>query len=299
MTSLLIAVVCSLFFASCDHLVPSERTAPRKTPREVNGLSGPVRSVFIATAAPVNKSGRLEPEQQQPVSFDVYDARGNRTEHISYTSAGSIGEIIVFTYDVDGNEIEAIEYSADGTPESRTVSTYSTTGQRVAALSYSADGLLKRRTVFTYDQRGNKSAAVSYTADGALESKTVFTYNAEGNLKEAAWYDVNDILGGNSVYTYNARGHLTASTYYVYNPDGTLRSRTDSIYGSRQNPTEVIWYGANGTITKKETSTYAWDALGNWTKRITVRWVTTMDGNSYFEPPLVTYRTLTYYTKEH
>lgn len=291
-----VVLLLGLFFVSCRQGLHLGGSGPQQTAREAQGLNGPVRSVFIATAVPVDKGGQWEPGQPQPVSFAAYDVKGRRTEQEFYTAIDAPGGKSVFRYDAQGNETEEIRYTADGTPAGRTVFTYDPQGHRTASLSYTADGTLTSRTVFTCDAQGNETSAVRYTAAGARENETVSTYDAEGNLAEVAWYTADGTLGGKQVYTHASRGNLTASVYYAYNPDGTLISRTDSTYNVRGNLTEMVWYNADGALKRTETSTYEFDAFGNWIKQTTAKWVTT-GGASHIEPPVVTYRTLTYHGK--
>lgn len=294
-TRVLVILVLGLFCVSCEQL-GGLRGNRKKTVREVQGLNGPVRSVSVATAVPIDKNGTWEPGEQKLASADTYDKQGKRTERVVYTSDGTISSKIVFTYDDQGNEMEATWYNASGTPESRTVSTYDAEGHRAEARSYAAEGTLARRTVFADDARGNETAAHSYTPEGVLESSTVSTYDGKGNLEETAWYYASGIQGGQIVYKRDAKGALLSSVAFDYAADGTLQSRTEVTYDARGNPTEVVWYGDNGQFKKRETSTYKYDIFGNWTQRTTTKWVS-REGRSFFEPPVVNYRTLTYYGK--
>jgi antitoxin component YwqK of YwqJK toxin-antitoxin module len=250
----------------------------------------------VAVAEPVNTNGIWEPGEQQLVSVDTYDKRGDRAEHVSYTPEGTLSSKIVFTYDDQGNETEATWYNASGTPESRAVSTYDAEGHKTETRSYTANETLTRRTVFTYDTRGNETAAHSYTPEDALENSTVSTYDANGNLEEAVWSYVDGKQGGQIVYKRDAKGTLLSSVALAYAPDGTLQSRMEVAYDARGNPTEVAWYSDNGKFKKSETSTYRYDTFGNWTQRTTTKWVST-DSKSFFEPPAASYRTFTYYGK--
>jgi hypothetical protein len=65
-----------------------------------------------------------------------------------------------------------------------------------------------------------------------------------------------------------------------------------STYDEKGNKTEEDFY--NPDLRRKETYAYEGDSTGNWIRRTTSTWVTKF-GKSYFEPSLVTYRTITYY----
>ena len=291
-----VALVFGMLFSSCQQFLRPEGGGPKKTTRELQGLNGPVRSVFVAVAVPVNKSGAWEPGEQKPVSVETYDKRGNRTEHVHYTAEGTISNTIVFTYDTQGNETEAIRYDTNGVTESRTVSTYDAEGRRTESRSYTTNDTLTHRTVFSYGTQGHETAAHNYAPEGALVSSTTSTYDIEGNLAETSWYYADSKPGSRVVYRRDAKGLLLSSISFDYAPDGTLQSRTDATYDGRGNPTEAIWYSEGGRFKRRETSTYRYDVFGNWIQRTTTHWVTV--GNaSFFEPPRVTYRTVTYYDK--
>ena len=292
---ILFTLVFSLLCFSCEHL-GGLRGSAKKATREVQGLNGPIHSVAVATAMPVDKDGAWEPGEQKLVSVETYDKRGNRTERAIYAPDGTVSSKIVFTYDEQGNETETTWYNTDGTPQSRIISTYVDKGHKTEAHSYTANGTLLRRTVFTYDARGNETATHNYTPEGVLESSMVSTYDDNGNLEETAWYYADGKQQGQLVYKRDAKGTLLSSVAFEYAPDGTLQSRTDSTYDARGNPTEVIWYGDNSKSQKKENSTYRYDIFGNWTQQTTTKWAST-DNKSFFEPPSVNYRTLTYYGK--
>jgi hypothetical protein len=214
-----------------------------------------------------------------------------------YTAEGKVGSKILFTYDERGNETEIIHYNANGVPEGRTGSTYNAEGRKTESRWYAADGTLTRRTVFTYDTQGNEISRRSYTPEGVPENSTALTYDTAGNLEEASWSYPSGEQGGQIVYRRDAKGALVSSVEFTYAPDRTLQSRMDTAYDLRGNPTEVVWYGEGGRFKKRETSTYRYDVFGNWTQRTTTNWVTAGDSSS-FEPPVVTYRTITYYNKK-
>jgi antitoxin component YwqK of YwqJK toxin-antitoxin module len=269
---------------------------PKKTAREIQGLRGPVRSVFIATATPIDRGRGWEPGDQKPASLETYDKQGNHLEYVAYTPDGAVRERTAFSYDTQGNEIEMIRYTGGDAPASRAVSLYSTEGYRTESRLYAADGTLTHRTVITTDAHGNAWVMQSYDSQGRLESRTTSTYDASGNLEETSWYYADGQQGGQTVYRRDAKGVLLSSTSFAYAPDGTLQGRTDAAYDIRGNPTEVIWYGESGRSKKTERSTYRYDVFGNWTQRTTTTSV--VQGNvSSFAPPVVAYRTITYYGK--
>lgn len=295
MKQVLVVLGVLLCCTSCERIL-HPRGGPKKTTREIQGLRGPVRSVFVATAAPIDQGRGWEPGEQKPVSLETYDKQGHHTEYVAYTPDGAVSERTAFSYDAQKNERETIRYAGDGVRVSREVSLYSTEGHRTESRLYTADGTLTRRTVVTSDARGNELAVQSYVSQGTLDSRTVSTYDASGSLEETNWYYADGQQGGRTVYRRDAKGVLVSSTSFAYAPDGALQSRTDATYDIRGNPTEVIWYGESGRFKKTERSTYRYDVFGNWTQRTTTTSVVHGDVSS-FAPPLVAYRTITYYGK--
>jgi hypothetical protein len=296
MKQMLVTLGVILCCTSCERVLHPRSGGPKKTARELQGLRGPVRSVFVASAAPIDRGKGWEPGEQKPVSLETYDKHGNHTEFIAYTPDGAVIERTVFSYDAQRNEIEMTRYTSSDTPASRAVSSYNTEGQRTESRLYSADGTLTRRTVFTTDAHGNELVAQSYDSQEMLESRTVSTYDASGGLEGTNWYYADGQPGGQTIYRRDAKGVLVSSTSFAYGPDGALQSRTDATYDIRGNPTEVIWYGESGRFKKTERSTYRYDVFGNWTERTTTTSIE-HGGASSFAPPVVAYRTITYYGK--
>jgi len=296
MKRVLVALGVILCCTSCERVFHPGGGGPKKTAREGQGLRGPVRSVFVATAVPVDQGGGWEPGEQKPVSLDTYDKRGNRTEYVAYTADGAVSERAAFSYDAQGNEIEMIRHTDSDAPARRTVSLYDAQGHGTESRLYAADGTLARRTVVTADVGGNELVTQSYDSQGALEGRTVATYDASGNLEEANWYYADDKQGGRTVYRRDTKSVLLSSTSFAYAPDEALQSRTDATYDIRGNPTEMIWYGESGRFKRTERSTYRYDVFGNWTQRTTTTSVVRGDVSS-FAPPVVAYRTIAYYGK--
>src|SRR5713101_3195398 len=133
MKRILVALALGFLCASCESTLRPGGGGVKKTTRELHRINGPVRSVSIATAVPIDKDGTWEPGEQKPVSADAYAKSGNSTEHVIYTSEGTVGSKVVFTYDPQGNETEVNLYNANGAPESRRVSTYEAEGDKPAA----------------------------------------------------------------------------------------------------------------------------------------------------------------------
>jgi TonB family protein len=109
------------------------------------------------------------------------------------------------------------------------------------------------------------------TAEGQRTVLETASYDIKGNKLENAYYPVaGETLTGREVYKYDERGNISEMT--LHGPDGSLIS--------------------------KETYTYEFDFVGNWTKMTTS--VAVIEGGKVnFEPTEVTYRTITYYLDEN
>lgn len=109
------------------------------------------------------------------------------------------------------------------------------------------------------------------TVEGQRAVLETASYDIKGNKLENAYYPVaGETLTGREVYKYDERGNISEMT--LHGPDGSLIS--------------------------KETYTYEFDFVGNWTKMTTS--VAVIEGGKVnFEPTEVTYRTITYYLDEN
>lgn len=105
------------------------------------------------------------------------------------------------------------------------------------------------------------------TTEGQRILLETAAYDIKGNKLENAYYPVaGETLTGREVYKYDERGNISEMTLHA--PDGSLIS--------------------------KETYSYEFDQVGNWTKMTTS--VAVIEGGKVnFEPTEITYRTITYY----
>jgi periplasmic protein TonB len=109
------------------------------------------------------------------------------------------------------------------------------------------------------------------TAEGARALLETASYDIKGSKSENAYYPVaGETLTGREVYKYDERGNISEMTLHA--PDGSLVS--------------------------KETYTYEFDFVGNWTK-MTASVAVIEGGKLSFEPTEITYRTITYYLDEN
>ena len=77
--------------------------------------------------------------------------------------------------------------------------------------------------------------------------------------------------------------------------DSSLNRRLVATVDDKGNKIEETEFQTlDGPVKDKYSYAYEFDAKGNWTKRVTSKWVT-KDGKSSFVAEYILYRTLTYY----
>lgn len=132
------------------------------------------------------------------------------------------------------------------------------------------DGLLGpvRRVRTETAKLSNKNGALVEQPHVLLETAA---YDLKGNKIENAYFPIaGETLTGKEMYKYNEKGNIS----------------------------EMILQNADGSLLSKETYTYDYDAIGNWTRMATSVAVVA-DGKLSFEPVETTYRVITYYLDEN
>ena len=96
--------------------------------------------------------------------------------------------------------------------------------------------------------------------------------------------------------TYDIKGAKVDNAYFLA-AGGSLTGKEVYRYDDRGNITEMSLFKEDGTLVSKETYSYEFDAVGNWTKMTTS--VAIIEGGKVtFEPTEVTYRIIAYYMDE-
>jgi protein TonB len=114
------------------------------------------------------------------------------------------------------------------------------------------------------------STRVGKMVEGQHQLLETVAYGIKGNKMENAYYPVSgSALTGKEVYKYDEKGNISEMT--LLNSDGSLLS--------------------------KESYTYEYDFVGNWTK-MTTSVAIVENGKLIFEPTEVTYRAISYYLDE-
>lgn len=95
---------------------------------------------------------------------------------------------------------------------------------------------------------------------------------------------------------YDIKGAKTETAYFPV-AGATLTGKETYKYDDKGNIVEMTLHNADGSLLSKETYTYEFDFVGNWTKMTTS--VAVIEGGKIsFEPTEVTYRSISYYLDE-
>lgn len=95
---------------------------------------------------------------------------------------------------------------------------------------------------------------------------------------------------------YDIKGAKTENAYFPVT-GATLTGKETYKYDEKGNIVEMTLHNADGSLLSKETYTYEFDFVGNWTKMTTS--VAVIEGGKLsFEPTEVTYRVISYYLDE-
>jgi antitoxin component YwqK of YwqJK toxin-antitoxin module len=123
--------------------------------------------------------------------------------------------------------------------------------------------------------------------------KFKYKYDNNGNRTEELWYGNDTSLRSRKVYVYDEKGNRIESFSYI--PGARNPSlRVVSVYDAKGNVIEETYFRANNPVGEKWSYVYEFDFNGNWIKRKRMQWIT-KDGQSYFEPHDVGYRSITYF----
>jgi hypothetical protein len=120
-----------------------ESQTAKKTDRELDGLSGRVKSIEVRTAAFAKDSLSWIEGPSQPSKSSTYDEAGNRTL--------------------------SVEYGTKGKVKSRTAATFGESGKTVEFSLYDDEGNLQTRYVDSYDADGNFTEGRGFNPDGSLD----------------------------------------------------------------------------------------------------------------------------------
>jgi hypothetical protein len=119
----------------------------------------------------------------------------------------------------------------------------------------------------TYDRRGLRVDTLTFTSrfNGSLRGKEINTYDENDRMVESVGLSNDGRITNRMVFRRNEKGHTEEVNYYQF---------------------EVF--------IQKYTSTYEYDAMGNWVKETYTRWINE-SGELRSYPVLIFYREISYY----
>lgn len=260
----------------------SSVSAQRRSTREVDGLTGPVRTVRLESFVLSKTTDKEEP--RYGATIYIYDAQGfnNQIDHL--TRESSLERQIFLTCDAENRLTEEAEYFGGVSLHQRIVYTYDDDNKTVEAAFHEADGSLSSRIVFKFnsecdlnDLAGLQGVHSFYREPGWLE---VAQFDSGGSMirkltasNKDGWreitHTVNELPGGQrtsevkTIHVFDGKGRI-ARQYRTLN--GMTLDSGSSPYVER--------------IVKYES-----DLEGNWTKRVFY----------VFGEMRIEYRTITYF----
>lgn len=229
------------------------------------GLAGRVKTIRIETAKFFNQDGRWKEGPRRFASTTRYDEKGNLQEEAFYKPNGQLQVRVVYTYDGRGRHAEEAVFKGDASHPSKLVYHHDRSGRVAEKIVYNADGRFDWKVHFTYDAKGNKQEVAVYQGDGILSAKRVYLHDGDGNEIEEAVY-AGEGLVSKGIFGYDESGNKITEVF--------ARPR--------------------GTITARYRYDYAFDAAGNWVRRVRSG-INLVSGEAEPEQSDVTYRTLHYH----
>jgi hypothetical protein len=234
--------------------LPQSPPAPKpKSDAEDEGLRGKVKSV-IEESLPWSR--RKFPNRRETESETLYNEQGNKIKRTTYSNNVPY-DIDVYGYldnmRVSRNGFVDTEYS--GVMRASAISSDAPSAPKPADERYHS------RYEYKYENGFLKEELV-YFNDGDLSSRIV--HNRNGNKTEQLYYDKDGKIHLRYIFLLDAKGNIIEEHGY----DKT---------GKKIEPRYSYKYEA-------------FDAQGNWTKRVVSEWK-----NRAFVPTSITYRTITYY----
>ena len=202
-----------------------------------------------------------------PTTRTDYDSLSRTVKELVYEETGAVQSQNEYFYDDDGFRTRLEQTGADGSLERYTEYEHGESGNISAVREYAADGTLQyeaekdkwgnflmsayydeagaitSKTENAYDEKGRRASETSYGAGGVLNY--VREYNEEGLAVKFAWYDEGSLL-----YTvtteYDENGNAVKES--VFEPNGSLRDYTLTVYGDGGTVTQKREYRSNNTL---------------------------------------------------
>jgi hypothetical protein len=240
-------------------------SAQRRSTREVDGLTGPVRTVRLESFVLSKTTDKEEP--RYGATIYTYDTRGfkNQIDHLTRESA--LERQILLTRDAENRLTEEAEYFGGVSLHQRIVYTYDDDDKTVEAAFHEADGSLSSKFVFKFnsgydldDLAGLQGVISFYREPGWLEAAQ---FDSSGSLIQKytalnndGWreitHTVNDLPGGERT--------SEVKTIHVFDGKGRFARQYRTLNGM------TLDNGATPYV--ERTVKCEFDSEGNWTKRV-------------------------------
>ncbi len=202
-----------------------------------------------------------------PTTRTDYDSLSRTVKELVYEETGAVQSQNEYFYDDDGFRTRLEQTGADGSLERYTEYEHGESGNISAVREYAADGTLQyeaekdkwgnflmsafydeagaitSKTENAYDEKGRRASETSYGAGGVLNY--VREYNEEGLAVKCAWYDEGS-LSYTETAEYDENGNAVKES--VFEPNGSLRDYTLTVYGDDGTVTQKREYRSNNTL---------------------------------------------------
>lgn len=224
-----------------------------------------------------------------------YDSAGNIVEDFSLNGDGDLVNRAIYSYDPEG-ACKLTVYEADGSVHEQVISTYDSEGEMVHRINRYPDGSLKTRGTRDVSNEGVVTLKwVSYGSDGSVTDSRVRIDAPDGKEYQQCFYDADGALSSKWVSYCDQRGaEIERKTY---NNKGALERRLTWNYDPSGNLTKTVEYSAQDEIEEERLFVYAYDVVGNWTKRTFLILVLGSEPPAYRPGPFI-YRTISYWPEE-
>jgi hypothetical protein len=269
---------------------------PKKTDREIDELTGPVRQMMQTiykahSKACVVFAGKIECDYGDDSNFiSVYNENGTRVRLISYSMQG----YKIQNFIRQNLATEWLEYDKKGMPRSSMILKYRDDDKPEEITTYDGNGVIKTYTLYKYDEAGRALEQLSYHGPkktlheryehiynefgkpvsssryvkGELEYRTTNTYNEKGHLLEQVSKSTSEEMAeynSRTVFKPNEYGDSVETTFYK----GTGTPKTYYQDYQYDNEGKRIIPPREEEVEEGESEKCEYDVHGNWIKKTT------------------------------
>jgi hypothetical protein len=229
---------------------------------------------------------------------NIYDVQGRLTEtevafpHPCEPNTGFKGRTL-YTYDDKGTSHET-SYK-DGQVVSTRLTIFDSNGRPTEYSAQNPQGAVTFRSTHRYDDLGNKIETIIYLIGGTdIYSRVLFTYEADGKgkVENAISYGLDGSMQSKTRTIYDSKGRMLEEVFSK--TDAPIVEKRTYFYNENGQEQEKVTYDSAGSILTRALSAYEYDPLGNWTKKTTHNLVS-KDGTLIPESTSITDRVISYY----